>query len=194
MSLAARIGGLAAMFALSLGILIGATATVNAQDDGTTLTYGAHGSGLADGDEVVAFVDLTECGSTSADSDGTWAIIIPDADDCDPEDGGVITFTLNGELANETAVFVAGNDVADDGYDLVEGIVLTVDGDGATATATPSATSTPPPAATSTPPPAASTGNAGLTSVSSAGGAVLLLLGLLAAALALGARIATRSR
>ncbi len=184
MSLVARIGGLAAMFALSLGILIGATATVNAQDDGTTLTYGAHGSGLADGDEVVAFVDLTECGSTSVGSGGTWAIIIPDADDCDPEDGGVITFTLNGELANETAIFVAGNDVADDGYDLVEGIVLTVDSDAATATTTP--------AATSTPPPAGSTGNAGLTSASGAGGA-LLLLGLLAASLALGARIATRS-
>jgi uncharacterized Zn ribbon protein len=161
-----------------------ATATPDAQD-GITNAYSAHGTGLVEGDEVVAFVDLTECGTSSAEPDSTWAISLPDVDDCDPADGAIITFTLNGELANETAVFVAGGDVSDDGYDAVEGIVLTVDGDGAAATATPSDTSTPPPAG--------STGNAGLTSVSGSG-AALLLLGLLAGSLAAGARIATRSR
>ena len=194
MTLIARIGGLAAIFALSLGILVGAATTVHAQENGDEASYLAYGTEVDEGDEVVASVDLVACGDAVADSDGAWEIEIPGAEGCDPEEGAIITFTLNGELANETATFVPDGDVTDDGYDADAGIVLTIDGDGdgngdgdgdsdGDAAAT----------ATATPPPAASTGNAGLTSASGSG-AALLLLGLLAASLAAGARIATRSR
>jgi hypothetical protein len=74
MTLVARIGGLAAIFALSLGILVGAAVTVHAQDDGDQASYQAFGSGIDEGDEVIASVDLVACGSATADADGTWEI------------------------------------------------------------------------------------------------------------------------
>lgn len=170
MALIRKMAALGTAMALT-AILFGAfSASVNAQ----TPPFTAYGTGLDAGDEVTAIVDGADCGSATADADGNWLIYVEASGDCAPTDGDEISFTLNGEATNETATYSAGGAPAD----VANGISLTLaddDGDDNGETPTP-----------------APTGNAGLLGSTGTSMALVLALGVLAAALVAGGRTATR--
>ena len=183
-----KAGHLTAALAVALGLLVASAASVHAQGP-----YTAYGVGLAAGDTVVASVGGAECASTTADADG-WILAIESSAMCSPSDGDTINFSLNGEAAEETATWTAGGTPATAGYDAETGITLTVmamdtgtgDGDGADTGMGDGDGAAPGPS---------DTGHAGLvTSGTGTSLALLLLLGVLTASLAAGARVATRTR
>ena len=200
-----KAGHLTAALAVALGLLVASAASVHAQGP-----YTAYGVGLAAGDTVVASVGGAECASTTADADGNWILEIESSAMCSPSDGDTINFSLNGEAAEETATWTAGGTPATAGYDADAGITLTVmpmdtgtgDGDGADPTDTvDTGTGDGDGADTGTgdgdgaAPGPSDTGHAGLvTSGTGTSLALLLLLGVLTASLAAGARVVTRTR
>ena len=204
-----KAGHLTAALAVALGLLVASAASVHAQGP-----YTAYGVGLAAGDTVVASVGGAECASTTADADGNWILEIESSAMCGPSDGATINFSLNGEAAEETATWTAGGTPATAGYEADTGITLTVmamdpgtgdgdgadtgmgdgdgadtgmgDGDGADTGMGDGAAAAPGPS---------DTGQAGLvTSGTGTSLALLLLLGVLTASLAAGARVVTRTR
>ena len=189
-----KAGYLTAALAVALGLLVASAASVHAQGP-----YTAYGVGLAAGDTVVASVGGAECASTTADAEGNWLLPIESSAMCGPSEGETINFSLNGEPAEETATWTAGGTPATSGYAADAGITLTVmavdpgtgdegtgDGDGADTGMGDGDGAVPAPS---------DTGQAGLvTSGTGTSSALLLLLGVLAASLVAGARVATRAR
>ena len=113
----ARIAAVAALLALLIGPMLFGASSALAQ--GAPANY--YGGGLADGDVVTASIDGVECGSATADADG-WLISIGADNDCNPTDGATVSFTLNGEAADQSVTYAAGG-LPDD---TVNGITLTV--------------------------------------------------------------------
>ncbi len=121
----ARLGFAAALLALLLAPLALGFHTANAQGPDTAQYYG---TGLSEGDAVGAWIDGTECASTTADADGNWIVTVGASDACALEDGvSTVGFTLNGEAAEQTETWSEGGAPSDPA-----GISLTVaeDGDG----------------------------------------------------------------
>lgn len=168
MALIRKMAALGSAMAVA-AILFGAfTASVSAQQPPFT----AYGTGLTAGDTVVAFVEGVECGTTTADAAGQWLLYIEAAGDCAPAAGDIITFTLNGEATTAAEVFAFGGAPADvaNGIDLVA----------VAATPTPEA------------PGPGATGNAGLLGSTGTSMALVVALGIFAAAMVAGGRTATR--
>lgn len=118
-------GLVAALFALILAPAVFTAGPVAAQSrDLPAEYYGA--SGLQDGDVVVASIGDEECGSSTV-TGGVWSISVqPDACNGAAVSGAIVTFTVNGELADQTAPWEGG--YAPD--DVANGIALTVGGGG----------------------------------------------------------------
>ncbi|MXY97462.1 MAG: hypothetical protein F4Z29_06865, partial [Gemmatimonadetes bacterium] len=115
----ARLGLVAALFALLLGSLAVGSQTAHAQGPDAAQYYG---TGLAAGDTVSASVDGVECGSTTADADGNWLLVVAAGDPCGPEEGDTVNFSVNGDVAEQTESWTGGGIPADRAM----GISLTV--------------------------------------------------------------------
>ena len=169
----ARLGFAAALLALLLGPLALGFHTAHAQGPDTASYYG---TGLAEGDAVAASIGGTECASTTADAAGQWVVQVGQGD-CSPEDGDTVDFSVNGDAAEQTASWSAG--------DLAE-VSLTVaampepengNGENGSMPVTPDEPET---------------GNAGLVGSAGSSSLLALALGILAVAGIAGARVATR--
>jgi len=166
MALIRKLAGLGTAFAVA-AVLFGAiSASANAQ----TPPFTAYGTGLTAGAVVGAWIGDTACGEATVDADGNWLIYVEAAGDCAPVDGDEISFTIDGAAAAETAVYSAGGAPAD----VANGIALTV-ADGGTEAPEP-----------------AETGSAGLLGSTGTSMALVLALGVFAAAMVAGGRTATR--
>lgn len=149
-------------------VLFGAfSASASAQ----AIPFTAYGSGLTAGDTVGAWVGGVVCGETTVDADGNWVLQISSTDPCAPTDGSEIAFSINGVTANGTATFAEGGTPAD----VAVGITLTAGAAAAAAAPAP-----------------AETGNAGLLGSTGTSMALVLALGVFAAAMVAGGRTATR--
>ena len=166
MALIRKLAGLGTAIAVA-AVLFGAiSASANAQ----TPPFTAYGTGLTAGAVVGAWIGDTACGEATVDADGNWLIYVEAAGDCAPVDGDEISFTIDGAAAAETAVYSAGGAPAD----VANGIALTV-ADGGTEAPEP-----------------AETGSAGLLGSTGTSMALVLALGVFAAAMVAGGRTATR--
>lgn len=167
----ASLGSAIALAAVLFGALAG---SAGAQ---ATPPFRAYGTDQTPGDVVTAWVDGEQCAAATVDADGNWVMNVPDGDECAPVDGDVIQFQVNGEVACETAVYQSGGAPAD----VANGIDLTICG-AATPTAAP----------TGVVPGPSPTGNAGLLGSTGTSVALVLALGVFAAAMIAGGRAATR--
>jgi hypothetical protein len=166
MALIRKLAGLSAAVAVA-AVLFGAiSASANAQ----TPPFTAYGTGLTAGAVVGAWIGDTACGEAPVDADGNWLIYVEASGDCAPVDGDEISFTIDGAAAAETAVYSAGGAPAD----VAVGISLTVAEGGTPA------------------PEPAETGSAGLLGSTGTSMALVLALGVFAAAMVAGGRTATR--
>jgi hypothetical protein len=152
---------LSAIAVLVMGAFM--AATVSAQ---IPLPHTVYGGGLEDGQVIEVFVDGESLGTVEVGEQGfpgEWAFEIqPDG----IEEGAVVTFTIDGDAAAESAEFEFG---------AVSEVTLTV-ADGTTDPA----------------PDPADTGNAGLMGSAGTSMALVLALGVFAAALVAGGRTAVR--
>ena len=165
----ARVGLMSVLMAALLGLGLVQSSVAHAQNPPATY-YGV----ATAGDEIGAWIDGVVCQTVTADANGEWVISIESAG-CDGAavDGAAVAFSLNGEVADQTATWTPGGAPAD----LVNGIVLTVSGGGGV-----------------TPP---DTGNAGFAATDAGSSSLwlMLALGTLAAGALVGARTVTgRSR
>lgn len=159
----AALGSAIAIAAVMFGAL---SASANAQ----TPPFTAYGTGLEAGAEVTAWIGEDACGEATVDDDGNWLIYVEAAGDCAPVDGDEISFQIDGAATNETAVYEAGGAPED----VANGIDLTL-AEGGEETPGPS-----------------DTGNAGLLGSTGTSMALVLALGVFAAAMVAGGRTATR--
>ena len=168
----ARLGFAAALLALLLGPLALGTQSAHAQGPNVASYYG---TGLSEGDTVAASIGDTECASTTANAAGEWVLQVGPDGDCSPEDDDTVSFSLNGDVAEQTASW-SGGDLAEVSLTVAampdNGDAMPGDGDAM--------------------PGEPDVGNAGL--VQGAGGSSLLalVLGSVAVAGIAGARVATR--
>lgn len=151
-------------------MMFGALSTaVHAQ----TPPFTAYGTGQKAGSVVTAWIGTKQCASATVDASGNWLLYVDSS--CPAVEGDKIAFQIDGKATNETATYTAGGAPAD----VAKGITLTLAaGGGATATAT-------------TPAPS-KTGNAGLLGSTGTSMALVLALGVFAAAMVAGGRTATR--
>ena len=160
----ARLGFVVALVALMLGPALFSATSAHAQNPPATY-YGVATSG----DSISAVIGGTTCDTTTADANGEWLIVIPE-NGCDGNAvaGAAVSFTLNGDTADQSETWEAGGAPAD----VVNGISLT---------ATPGGGVIPP-----------DTGNAGFAvDGSTAAPWLALSLGLFALAAVAGVRMAT---
>ena len=177
----ARLGFAAALLALLLGPLALGFHTAHAQGI-TSAAY--YGTGLEAGATVAASVGGTECSSATVDADGGWYLEVSESDPCSPSDGDTVSFSVDGNAAEQTVEWEAGGSPAD----IVNGISLTVaeampgDGDdnGDAMPGDGDDVAMP------------DTGNAGLVTSSSSSSLAAVALAFLAVAGIAGARVATR--
>ena len=179
----ARLGFAAALLALLLAPLALGFHTANAQGPDTAQYYG---TGLSEGDAVGAWIDGTECSSTTANAAGEWVLSVGPGD-CSPEDGDTVNFSLNGEVAEQTETWAGGGTPSDPA-----GISLTVaedgmsggeNGDGMTGGENGNGMTAPEPG---------EPGQAGLATSAASSSLLVLALGILAVAGIAGARLSTR--
>lgn len=167
MALIRKIAGLGTATATA-AVLFGAlSATASAQ----TPPFTAYGTGLEAGSEVTAWIGEDACGEATVDADGNWLIQVEAGGDCAPVAGDEISFQIDGEATNETATYEPGGAPED----VANGIDLTLAEDDGTDTPDPS-----------------DTGNAGLLGSTGTSMALVLALGVFAAAMVAGGRTATR--
>ena len=196
-----RLGGVVAIAALMLGLGLASVPTAHAQSVQMTL----YGPAESADSQIVVFVDGAECttATVSASGDGfLWLAYVGGEGGCEASAGSEISFTVDGNAANETVSFEPGGSPAD----AANGITLTVDdmgdgdmggddgddgdmggddGDDGDMGGDDGDMGVEPP----------DTGNAGLAATSSASHALALGLGALAVAMLAGARSVTgRSR
>ena len=100
----ARLGFAAALLALLLGPLALGFHSAHAQGPDTASYYGTDRNA---GDIVAASIDGTECDSTTADADGQWLVRVGQGA-CSPEDGDTVSFSVNGDAAEQTVEWSAG--------------------------------------------------------------------------------------
>ena len=187
-----RLGGVVALAALMLSLGLASVPAAHAQNVAMTL-YGPADS--ADS-EIVVFVDGVECATASVQASGDgflWLATVGGDDGCEASDGSEVSFTVDGQAANETVSWES----AGAPEDVANGITLTVaemdggeegmgEGEGEEGMGEGEETMTPQPP---------DTGNAGLAGTSSSSHALALGLGALAVAMLAGARSVTgRSR
>ena len=170
----ARLGFAAALLALLLGPLALGFHTAHAQVGPDTASF--YGQNLSEGDAVTASIGDTECGSATATAEG-WLIEVGPGD-CAPENGDTVSFTVNGDAAEQTATWSAGG---------VAEVSLTV-----AAMPEPTPEPTAEPTAMPETPEEPETGNAGLVGTAGSSSLLALALGILAVAGIAGARVATR--
>ena len=136
-----------------------------------TPPYTAYGIGQKAGAKIAANIAGKSCGAAvTVDAQGQWKITIGTDAACAPKEGDVVSFTIDGVAATQTVKWTAGGAPAD----AAKGIALTA---GAAAAPAP-----------------AKTGDAGLLGASGTSMALVLMMGIAAAALVAGARTATRER
>lgn len=169
----ASLGSAIALAAVLFGALAG---SAGAQ---ATPPFRAYGTDQTPGDVVTAWVDGEQCAAATVDADGNWVMNVPDGDTCVPVEGDIIEFQVNGETCDATAVYQSGGAPAD----VANGIDLgTCEAAAATPTASPTAVVPGP----------SPTGNAGLLGSTGTSVALVLALGVFAAAMIAGGRAATR--
>jgi len=161
---------------LGLGIAFAAAAVLfsafAASATAQTPPYTAYGIGQAAAAKIGANIAGKACGAdATADAQGNWKITIGTDAACAPKEGDTVAFTINGAAAAQTVKWTAGGAPAD----AAKGIALTA---GAAAPA----------------PAPAKTGDAGLLGSTGTSMALVLMMGIAAAALVAGARTATRER
>jgi len=159
---------------MSLGIAFAAAAVLfsafAASASAQTPPYTAYGVGQTAGAKIAANIAGKACGGdATVDAQGNWKITIGTDAACAPKEGDTVSFTINGVAAKETVKWTAGGAPAN----AATGIALTA---GAAA------------------PAPAKTGDAGLLGASGTSMALVLMMGIAAAALVAGARTATRER
>ncbi len=135
-----------------------------------TPPYTAYGIGQKAGAKIGSNIAGKSCGETTVDAQGQWKITIGTDAPCAPKEGDTISFTIDGVAATPTVKWTAGGAPAD----AAKGIALVA---GAAAAPAP-----------------AKTGDAGLLGTSGTSMALVLMMGIAAAALVAGARTATRER
>ena len=167
----ARLGFAVALLALLLGPLALGTQSAHAQGPNVASYYG---TGLSEGDTVGAWIGDTQCSETTANAAGEWVLQVGPDGDCSPEDDDTVNFSLNGDVAEQTASWSGG--------DLAE-VTLTV-------AAMPSDDAMP--GGDGAMPSEPDTGNAGLVQSAGSSSLLALVLGSLAVAGIAGARLATR--
>ena len=160
---------------MSLGVAFAAAAVLFSafavSASAQTPPYTAYGIGQKAAAKITANVAGKSCGAgATVDAAGNWKITIATTDACAPKDGDTISFAIDGAAAKETVKFSSGGAPAD----AAKGIALTADGKAA--------------------PTPAKTGDAGLLGTSGTSMALVLMMGIAAAALVAGARTATRER
>ena len=141
------------------------------------------------GDEVEASIDGTSCGAAvTADADGLWKLDVDGDAACQPADGDMVAFTLNGAATNETETWRAGGTSADqtNGTTLTLADAMAMPGPAMPAPAMP-APAMPAPAMPAPAP--ADTGNAGLLAEQGTSPWMALGLGALVLAMLAGARV-----
>ena len=117
-----RLGGVVAIAALMLGLGLASVPTAHAQSVQMTL----YGPAESADSQIVVFVDGAECttAEVSASGDGfLWLAYVGGEGGCEASAGSEITFTVDGNAANETVSFEPGGSPAD----AANGITLTVD-------------------------------------------------------------------
>ena len=159
--------GAAAVAAL---VLMG-TAALGTASAQAALPYKAYGTGLTVGATVEAFKGTTSVGKATVATGGNWSIDIAPGGTANVANGDAIRFTINGANATQTVTFQGGQ------FPAPPGLALTVAAGGA---------------APATPAPA-KTGNAGLGATGTSM-ALVVVLGVFAATMVVGARAATRGR
>lgn len=161
-----KLAGLGIAFAAAAVLFSAFAVSATAQ----TPPYTAYGIGQTAGAKIAANIAGKACGGDSTvDAQGNWKITINTTAGCAPKEGDTVSFTINGAAAKETVKWTAGGAPAD----AAKGIALTA---GAAA------------------PAPAKTGDAGLLGSSGTSMALVLMMGIAAAALVAGARTATRER
>ena len=172
----ARLGFAAALLALMLAPLALGFHSAHAQGPDVAQYYG---SGLNAGDAVGAWIGGTQCSETEADADGNWVLQVGANENCDPQPGDTVNFSVNGEVAEQTETWSAGGAPSD-----AAGISLTV--------AEPEPEPDPTPEATPEAPEPGEPGQAGLATSTTGSSLLALALGILAVAGIAGARLSTR--
>jgi hypothetical protein len=157
--------GLGIAFAAAVVLFSAFAASATAQ----TPPYTAYGIGQTAGAKIAANIAGKSCGEATVAAAGTWLLPIPTTAACAPKEGDTVSFTINGAAATQTVKWTAGGAPAD----AAKGIALTA---GAAA------------------PAPAKTGDAGLLGSTGTSMALVLMMGIAAAALVAGARTATRER
>jgi hypothetical protein len=159
---------LSAAFAVAVSLFGAFATTASAQ----TVPFTAYGTGATAGDEIGIWAGSTQCTSVVADADGNWGPVqVADTlGDCTFADGDTISFSLNGDVADQTETWSNGGAPAD----VATGTVLTATGGG---TVTPG-----------------DTGNAGFAVDAGTGSIAMLILAAMAAVAVAGGRVATRNR
>ena len=166
MTLTRKLAGLGIAFVAAAVLFSAFAASASAQ----TPPYTAYGVGQTAGAKIAANIAGKACGGdATVDAGGNWKIVIGTDAACAPKEGDTVSFSINGAAATQTVKWTAGGAPAD----AAKGIALTA---GAAA------------------PAPAKTGDAGLLGTSGTSMALVLMMGIAAAALVAGARTATRER
>jgi len=171
MTFSRKLAGLGIAFAAAAVLFSAFAASASAQ----TPPYTAYGVGLKAGATITANIAGKSCGAgVKADATGNWKLTIATTDACAPKEGDTVSFAIDGAAATQTVKWTAGGAPAD----AAKGIALAA---------------APAPAKAAAPAPA-KTGDAGLLGTSGTSMALVLMMGIAAAALVAGARTATRER
>ena len=169
MTLLRKTLALGAAFAVAVSLFGALSTTAHAQ---TSPPFTAYGTGATSGDEIGIWAGSTQCTTTTADASGNWGPVQvgETLGSCSFADGDTISFSLNGDLADQTETWAAGGAPAD----VATGTVLTATGG-------------------STPPAPGPSGNAGFASAGT-GTIAALILAAMATMVVAGGRAATRTR
>ena len=166
MTLSRMLAGVGVAFAAAVVMFSAFAASTSAQ----TPPYTAYGLSQPAGAKIAANIAGKACGGdATADATGNWKITIGTDAACTPKEGDTVSFSVNGVASAQTVKWTAGGAPAD----AAKGIALTA---GAAA------------------PAPAKTGDAGLLGSTGTSMALVLMMGIAAAALVAGARTATRER
>ena len=166
MKLTRKFMGLGVAFAAAAVLFSAFAVSASAQ----TPPYTAYGVGQKAGATIAANIAGKSCGAgVKADASGNWKLTIATTDACTPKEGDTVAFSIDGAAATQTVKWTAGGAPAD----AAKGIALTAGGAA---------------------PAPAKTGDAGLLGTSGTSMALVLMMGIAAAALVAGARTATRER
>jgi len=166
MTLTRKLAGIGIAFAAAAVLFSAFAVSASAQ----TPPYTAYGVGQKAGAKIAANIGGKACGGdATVDASGNWKLVIGTDAACAPKGGDTVAFSIDGAAATQTVKWTAGGAPAD----AAKGIALTAGGAA---------------------PAPAKTGDAGLLGTSGTSMALVLMMGIAAAALVAGARTATRER